>query len=105
MAEMKAIVPEVCDRLGCNVEACYGWDLCRQARAEATDKEWERLWSELFREAEVQSWKVYVKALAQSWKVLQEALARSRKIYVEALAQSRNVLEEDEGLNKPPIKR
>lgn len=51
-AEMTPIVPEVCDRLGCKVEACYGWDLCRQARAEATDEEWDKLWSELFKGAE-----------------------------------------------------
>ena len=51
-AEMKPIVPEVCDRLGCKVAACYGWDLCRQARREATDEEWEKLVSELFKEDE-----------------------------------------------------
>ena len=42
------IVPEVCDRLNCKLDSCYGWDLCRQAREEATDKEWEKLWAELF---------------------------------------------------------
>lgn len=51
-AEMKPIIPEVCDRLGCKLASCYGWDLCRQARAEATDEEWEKLCSELFKEAE-----------------------------------------------------
>ena len=51
-AEMKPIVPEVCDRLGCKVTFCYGWDLCRQAREEATPEEWEKLCSELFKEAE-----------------------------------------------------
>jgi len=51
-AEMKPIVPEVCDRLGCKVAFCYGWDLCRQAREEATHEEWEKLVSELFKEAE-----------------------------------------------------
>jgi hypothetical protein len=40
---MKPIVPEVCDRLHCKISSCYGWDLCRQARAEATDEEWKRL--------------------------------------------------------------
>ena len=40
---MKPIVPEVCDRLNCKIPECYGWDLCRQAREEATDKEWKKL--------------------------------------------------------------
>jgi len=40
---MKPIIPEVCDRLHCKIPSCYGWDLCRQAREEATDEEWARL--------------------------------------------------------------
>jgi hypothetical protein len=40
---MKPIVPEVCDRLHCKIPSCYGWDLCRQAREEATDEEWAKL--------------------------------------------------------------
>ena len=36
---MKPIVPEVCDRLGCKVDTCYGWDLCRQAREKLTEDE------------------------------------------------------------------
>jgi hypothetical protein len=40
---VKPIVPEVCDRLNCKIPSCYGWDLCRQAREEATDEEWDRL--------------------------------------------------------------
>jgi len=39
----KPIVPEVCDRLNCKIPECYGWDLCRQAREEATDEEWKKL--------------------------------------------------------------
>ena len=35
----KPIVPEVCDRLKCKLPSCYGWDLCRQARAELTREE------------------------------------------------------------------
>lgn len=49
---MKPIIPEVCDRLNCKIEACYGWDLCRQARIEVTHAEWAKLTSELFKEAE-----------------------------------------------------
>jgi len=47
---MKPIIPEVCDRLGCRIEACYGWDLCREAREECTDEEWEKLWSEFIKQ-------------------------------------------------------
>jgi len=40
----KPIVPEVCDRLKCNIPSCYGWDLCRQAREECTNEEWDKFW-------------------------------------------------------------
>ncbi len=33
------IVPEVCDRLKCKLDVCYGWDLCRQAREWLTREE------------------------------------------------------------------
>lgn len=35
----KPIVPEACDRLKCKLDSCYGWDLCREARAELTEAE------------------------------------------------------------------
>jgi len=38
------IIPEVCDRLNCKVESCYGWDLCRQAREECTENEWKKFY-------------------------------------------------------------
>ncbi len=34
MTDVKPIVPQVCDRLKCKLDCCYGWDLCRQAREE-----------------------------------------------------------------------
>ena len=49
----RAIVPQVCDRLKCRVASCYGWDLCRQARDEATKEEWNKLLKELYEEEEV----------------------------------------------------
>jgi len=51
---MKPIVPEVCDRLNCNIPQCYGWDLCIQARAVATEEEWGKLWNTLFGEEEAE---------------------------------------------------
>lgn len=48
---MKAVIPEVCDRLKCKLPACYGWDLCRQAREEATIEEWDKLIEALIKEA------------------------------------------------------
>lgn len=46
--KLKPIVPQVCDRLGCRIDSCYGWDLCRQAREEATELEWRTLCDVLF---------------------------------------------------------
>jgi hypothetical protein len=49
-----AIVPQVCDRLQCRVASCYGWDLCRQARDEATKEEWDKLLKELYEKKEAE---------------------------------------------------
>lgn len=46
---MQPIVPEVCDRLDCKIDSCYGWDLCRQAREECTDAEWKKCIAGLFK--------------------------------------------------------
>jgi len=40
--------PGPCDRLGCHIESCYGWDYCRQARAVATKEEWKLMVDTLF---------------------------------------------------------
>ncbi len=42
MTDEKPIVPEVCDRLNCNLPSCYGWDLCREAREALTNEERQR---------------------------------------------------------------
>jgi len=39
---MKPIIPEVCDRVKCKIPSCYGWDFCRDAREELTEKEWDK---------------------------------------------------------------
>jgi hypothetical protein len=52
LGKVGAIVPQVCDRLKCRVASCYGWDLCRQARDEATKEEWALLLGELVKEVE-----------------------------------------------------
>jgi hypothetical protein len=42
VTDEKPIVPEVCDRLNCNLPSCYGWDLCREAREALTNEERQR---------------------------------------------------------------
>jgi hypothetical protein len=45
----KPIVPEVCDRLKCDLPCCYGWDLCREAREGCTKEERHRWLKELWK--------------------------------------------------------
>jgi len=46
--KMCGISPGPCDRLGCHIESCYGWDYCRQAREIATKEEWKIMINALF---------------------------------------------------------
>lgn len=64
----KSIIPNVCDRLHCKIDSCYGWDLCREARAEATEEEWDKLIKELFDDTE-KEWDVLTKKLFGEIKV------------------------------------
>ena len=44
------VSPGPCDRLGCRLDSCYGWDYCRQAREVATHEDWELMKRAVFGE-------------------------------------------------------